>query len=340
MALYNNSGKRVINESANNISQKMGVTRAMSSKEYVGYACDRYNAQLRESAAAKAKEDADFERSLNERAYYLGRAQSLKNANSKYGQFLEDCRSLLVNETLYKITSQALPSSIKEDTESLGILRNLVTNYVTEEGAFDIIAKMKRASSFTSECALDIDNAITAIKESTDPDDEKTFQIKVDVKDKFFDDIDDTDIQNVDAMITDRVNTAINDFIASNSKNRMDIKNVLQSTEDKIATLKDEGEPEDVQESYVQLSKRVINDKIRSRKKNVFDALVTSMCESTTEDKVLQEEFIMEGSKLNVPKIVDRTKIMYTFMEAMNTTRIQPATEEYINSVLESMSKK
>ena len=43
--------------------------------------------------------------------------------------------------------------------------------------------------------------------------------------------------------------------------------------------------------------------------------MVSAMCESVMKHDELKEEF-MEGSQLNVGKIVNRIQLMYTFLEA------------------------
>ena len=60
------------------------------------------------------------------------------------------------------------------------------------------------------------------------------------------------------------------------------------------------------------------------------------MCESCMKNQELSEEFT-ENGKLNVPKIVDRMQVMYTFIETVNTMNLYKVDEAYMQNLIESL---
>ena len=55
-------------------------------------------------------------------------------------------------------------------------------------------------------------------------------------------------------------------------------------------------------------------------------------------NKNMQDEFMTEG-KLNMSKIINRTALMYTFIESLNTSRIANVDSHFIEEVIADLSK-
>ena len=84
-------------------------------------------------------------------------------------------------------------------------------------------------------------------------------------------------------------------------------------------------------------AKRQINQ-IRNAPKGVFHAMVTSVCESVMKSPNNYKELMTENH-LNMPKIVDRVTLLYSFMETLNTTRLADMNESAIAEILEDLKK-
>ena len=143
------------------------------------------------------------------------------------------------------------------------------------------------------------------------------------------------DTESISDAIRNRVTDAIDDFMVSNREDHDKIMGALELTRDKLEQVKNE--PEEVRESYENLSKRYIS-KVRNRKKGVFESMVSAMCESVMKDDNLKQQFT-EGAKLNIPKIVDRIETMYTFIETVNTMKLYDVNEEYMENLIQSLRK-
>ena len=139
------------------------------------------------------------------------------------------------------------------------------------------------------------------------------------------------------------------DFINTNNKDHEEITNTLKNAQEKIDTVTsaDDGEDNDeedsttpdgnVKESYQGLARARIN-KIRTAPKGVFHSMVSALSESVLKHEDMHNEFMTEGH-LDMDKIVDRTRIMYTFMEMLNTSRLDRVDEAFISEAITNLSK-
>ena len=274
---------------------------------------------------------------------------SRDNSTTRYRSFSETVRNCLVVEALYKMYSNAIDPVLKADQTNRSIMRKIVTEYVNENGYNMILANMRKASVPMCEMYNVINNSINSILEDCDQTNPDTFVIKNDDKDQFFNDLDCTNTEDVEEAISDRVSNAMADFINTNNKDHEEITNTLNNAQEKIDTVTsaDDGEDNDeedsttpdgnVKESYQGLARARIN-KIRTAPKGVFHSMVSALSESVLKHEDMHNEFMTEGH-LDMDKIVDRTRIMYTFMEMLNTSRLDRVDEAFISEAITNLSK-
>lgn len=258
-----------------------------------------------------------------------------KVLTDRYISFVETVRSALVTEAIYKIYKEATSDKLLEDTMNRSIMRGIVSEYVTENGCYDILDRMKKASVITSQMYNTINEITQKILESVDKNDPNTFTITPDTKDEFFKQLDYSDSQAVSDAIKSRVTDEINDFVTANAKDHEDINAALKDAQEKIDNVPET--EQDLREAYEQKARRQVLA-IRTAPKNVFHAMVSTVCESTLKNQTEYAEFMHEGH-LNVDKVVDRVSLMYTFMETLNTSRMEKIDEAYIESMLENLKQ-
>jgi len=256
-----------------------------------------------------------------------------KVLQDRYVSFGETVRSALVTEAIYKIYKEATADNLVEDTMNRAIMRSIVSEYVAENGCYEILNRMKKASVMTSQMYNTITETAQKILESVDKDDPNTFTITPDMKDEFFKQLDYSDSEAVSDAIKARVSDEVNDFVTANAKDHEDINAALKDAQDKIENVPET--EQDLREAYEQKARRQVLA-IRTAPKNVFHAMVSAVCESTLKNQAEYAEFMHEGH-LNVDKVVDRVALMYTFMETLNTARMEKIDEAYIESMLENL---
>lgn len=274
---------------------------------------------------------------------------SRDNSTTRYRSFSETVRNCLVVEALYKMYSNAIDPVLKADQSNRSIMRKIVTEYVNENGYNIILTNMRKASVPMCEMYNVINNSINSILEDCDQTNPDTFVIKNEDKDQFFNNLDCTNTEDVEEAISDRVSNAMADFINTNNNDHEEITNTLKNAQEKIdnVTSADDGEDNNeesittpdgnVQESYQSLARAKVN-RIRTAPKGVFHSMVSALSESVLKHEDMHDEFMTEGH-LNMDKIVDRTRIMYTFIEMLNTSRLDKVDEAFISETITNLSK-
>lgn len=250
---------------------------------------------------------------------------------NRYVSFSQTIKESAVVESLFKLYENSVPRNLNLDNDNLNIMRNIATSWVQEQGYDNVLNKMKMASVAMSERHSIIEAAADAILDKVDKEDPNTFVITPEMKDDFYAQLNYSDDQAITDTIKDRVSDAMTDFIDSNTKDHDEIMDILKATEDKI-----EKKPEDkeVHEGYRELAARKTIG-IKNRSKGLFHSMVAAVCENVLKEPNVYDEFLYEGH-LDMDKIVDRVALSYTFLEMLNTTRLQPATPESIQNILES----
>lgn len=257
-----------------------------------------------------------------------------QDISSRLQSFSNSVRCNLLVEAMYKMFKESMHPDDLNDNATTSIMRAIVSKYVNENGYFEIIRRMRSNSPTTQMIAKIITETHQDVMQSIDKTNPDTFRITPEMRDEFFKQLDYSDSQAVSDAINQRVGDSMADFIDANKKDHEDITAVLKQAQEKIG----EVDPEDdsLKESYTRIATGKTNE-IRNRPKSVFHAMVHTMCESVIKHKDMHAEFMSEG-KLDIPKIVDRVKIMYTFMEMLNTSKIETVNEAFIDNVIRDLA--
>ena len=253
----------------------------------------------------------------------------------RYNSFTESVRNVLLVEALYKMFSESVNKDISSDKGHAAVMRSIIVEYVNENGFYNITNTMKTASVAMSELSQIITKHAKAIIEAADKDDPDTFTINREMKDSFFNALDYSDTEEITKAIHDRVSTAMQDFVTANTKDHEDITAILQKAQEKIAEVPEEDV--ELREHYEMRAKQEVT-KIRRAPKSILHHMVTSMCESVVKHPDSHAEFMNEDH-LNMDKIVTRTTLLYTFVEMLNTARIEKIDEAFLENLIMDLKK-
>ena len=308
---------------------KVSEKQAKATRAFVNAAIANYN----ESATVKPVKHTDpFS---GEAKMVMENVTRRENLSTRYNTFSETVRNALVTEAIYKIYKEAVSDELKADQTNRSIMRAIVNKYVYENGYDNIMNRMKTGSTLLSEMHRIITKNTKAILEEVDKSNPETFRITPEMKDEFFKSLDYSDSEAISDAIRTRVSDAMQDFITANTKDHEDITAALQQAQEKIAEVPEEDT--ELRECYEMQSKRRINQ-IRNHPKSVLHSMISSMCESAMKHPDTHAEFMSEGH-LDMDKIVDRTTLMYTFMETLNTARIDKVDETFIAETIKGLSE-
>ena len=305
----------------------MAGYKPISTASFVEAAIKRYNEQHSDISKPEARPFREAEEALNTVA---SRMSSL----NRFQSYSESLTNSLIGECVYHVFAKAMDERIMKESNVTGMMRAMVSDFLKEDAA-SILSSMRSKTAYLSEMYELISNTKKAIIESEgfDKKDPSTFHVNPDVQQDFFNKLDGLDDEAITDSIRAKVTDAIEDFMLSNKKDHEAIKDALENCEKKIHDNPDASEV--VKESYQQICKRKITD-IRNRPKSVLESMVSAMCESVIKNDELKNEFMVEG-KLDMPKIVDRIQMMYTFIETVNTMNLYKIDEAYISDLIQAL---
>lgn len=265
---------------------------------------------------------------------YYTRLYSEDTKYNDYEDFSKSVNEAFVTEALTCLVNSCLSEVTLKDEYNSRLSRQLVSNFVKEEGAHKLLTKFKGTSYLMSELAYICNKHIKAVLEKADPNDKDSLKINKKQKDDFYKDLDKASADKVVDNIRSRVMGSTQEFIDSNTKDKMKIKDILTTTKEKIENNKNKK----IQEGYSNLGKERVSD-IRSKKvQNVFEAMVYSMAKTSLKNEDAKKVFV-ENSALNMDKLVEHCEVMYTFLTTLDTCKIIDVNESYIEEMLKDLKK-
>ena len=275
---------------------------------------------------------------------------SSRNRNDfSYIDFKKKVTDAYVVEGLTVLVDNCLsPILIREDYHQK-LVRQLVTNFVNEEGSAKLLNKFKSTSYAMSEMAYIIETTIQSILEKAKQDESKSFKLDKEDKEKFYAKLEKVDVDDAVTKITDRVRTQQQEFVNNNMEEKAALSAALTKTQNKVednkAKLAEKANSEKakesavkVEESYIAIGKRRATDIRNSRTKNIFECMVYNLSKAAMINESAGQAFI-DNSRLNMDKIVEHCETLCTFITALDSLKIINVDEAYVEKMLADMKK-
>lgn len=289
-----------------------------------------YNNQslsLYESYNTVLKEEENKER---ERLAKVRKEREEKEKSIKeYANFLNKCKSYFIVEGMINIIDKSMAgTNIAYDKN---ICRNLVCNYINENGADLTLLRMSETTEFLSEFANIIYEEMDKIQESCDKENCNTFKIKNSINTEFFDKLNMATDDQLTKAICNKIQKGTQDYV----ENVIEDKKTMEETAKKIKEKVDALKPTDdaVRESYYKLYERRINEEKAKRPKGILETLVYNISRKSIKDESLRESFTTSG-KLNLDEIEKAANSIYITLEAMNTIRFKEFDKETFRQIV------
>ena len=161
-------------------------------------------------------------------------------------------------------------------------------------------------------------------------------------KGKILDNLDkEEDVQKAIDTIRNRVADAEETVIKNNAEDKKKIDELLTKISTNVKTVNDLGNKEDpkskVAQESVQMAKRQIDMIKTNRPLTIFEKMTRNLSLNIVKDCAVRESFIEEHGQLDVDMVVETAKVMYGFLETVNTLQLEKVDEAYIKNVLENM---
>ena len=291
------------------------------------------------------KKEAQYRR-INE-SYYTDsdrHIDSVKSTNKRMN-FLQNIKESFITECIMKLYTDSISAPMTSKDKI--IARNLVTRFVKENGAGDLIIRFSNSGNrLLSEFGRLSQKYYDIVIESNNKEDAETigqvkeYDLNQNTVDDFYKEISEIDTVDASNMIKERVADAVQEFLDTNSAMEMDYKNIIDQAKEKIAGIKDTGDEaqqEALIEEYSNIAKSKINELKRTRQKNIFNVMVESLMHKIFTDDSYKEVFMRE-SKIDMDAVVENTQLMYTMLEMINTTNMVNVNESFIDRYLKSLA--
>lgn len=254
-----------------------------------------------------------------------------RRKDARYRDFIKSTKVALLGECLNKIYTGAL-TRVMVESEVTVDPKQIIASYIEEKGVDNILSDIRYKSVLLSEFYQMVNKYTDMVMEKTDCKEGEEFKIPEEIRDKFYDDLNMEDTDDVVFQISDRVNDAIDEFVSTNTLNKMNIKDMLTSAAEKIESAKSEVQKESVQ--------RIVNQRIHTIRNsglnNIFSIMVENSASAIMKDQSLRESY-MDGTSLDMARIVNTCKMSYTLMEMTQYIKLETLDEAtvlgYINSI-------
>lgn len=150
-----------------------------------------------------------------------------------------------------------------------------------------------------------------------------------DYDNKVLEDLDkEEDVRKAVALIRQRVADAEETFIKNNARDKEQINTLLGKISDNIKTVEDMAEKDKeagkdaVAQENVRMSRRSIDNITNNRPLSIMEMFARSLNKDIIRDDILKEHYIEEDGKLDMDTIVESAKVLYGFLETLNTIQI------------------
>lgn len=279
----------------------------------------------------KYKEDRETEE------FYVKRDQ-IEESNNKYYEFSERIKKSLLETCIDHIYKKSIPLN---NVDSVGT--SFVEAFIEEKGVNTLLREFKYKSTLLSEFSSLVTKYHKLIMESVDKEDPESLEVDDEIKDEFLEELDKKEIDDIAEVIKDRVQDGLERFITDNAEDRDQIKDIIdkskENTEPEITIAPEEEESEEdepVAEASAVIANRRINAIKSSRNRSVFEMMMLEVSKSCLKNETLKESFTV-GNKLDMNSILESVIPMYTFLEVVNTIKLDKVNSSYIENMLNDL---
>lgn len=297
----------------------------------------------------QSKERLAYLSEAADRAAIWDKLNSRNRVDYSYIDYKKKLTDAYVTEGLVAIVDNCLNPVLVREQYHQKLVRQLVTNFVNEEGSMKLLKKFKGTSYIMSEMAYVIETTVESILERADKDNPESFKPDKKDKDKFYDKLSKIEVGDAVDKITDRVQDQAAEFMNTNmsekaelaaslSKTQQKVENNKQKLADKVNSKKEQEKAAKIEEGYIALGKRRATDIRNSKTKNVLEQMVYTLSKAAIVNESAGKVFV-DNSRLNMDKIVEHCETICTFVTALDSLKIINVDEAYIEKILKDMKK-
>ena len=259
------------------------------------------------------------------------RAKKQKNKLMKKLKAKKDTKKALVAECIYKMFDESMGMTLNTGTDYEMMKRNLVESFVMSKDVDTLLEQMKETSLPLSDMAMLCEEYLDKIFEEAFDDE---YIINNKEKDNFYAQLKTIYTDDISDLVKARVMTAIEDFTQENRNLKADLEENLKKAQERI---NQSDATDDIKESFEIQAKRDNTIRTDGMIKNILHCMVENISYATVNNDEMKCYTEAETGRLDMFKIVENAKVMYTFMELLNTSKLEKIDEAYIKDALNSL---
>ena len=163
--------------------------------------------------------------------------------------------------------------------------------------------------------------------------------------DQLFKDLEDEeDVHTVIDTIRDRIADAEEKFIKKNAEDKEKVDELLKKINNSVKTIEDIDDKDHpkskIEQEHVQMYRRQINDITENCYMSVFDKMVREVDKAIYKNQSVREAYFTEDNgQVDTEMVVERAKVLYGFLETLNTLKLVNVDNEYIKTVLNNIAE-
>lgn len=259
--------------------------------------------------------------------------------NAKYRQFLSEAKTTLLTEAIFYFVNESFDRSVTIDQRKQA--EAVVLNFVKEEGADKLLNKYSTQTEFLANLSGIVNETYDkVVKEAKDAKKISAFNMKKSTTDAFYDKLQNISNTQVTNKIMDMVAQETENFIQQSVEDKNKMEEMAQKTKEKIDNIKarnpetKEAIKQEMVNSYNRESKLIRTNRPRS----IFEEMVYHISNKVVKHKdLLDSHYVNESGQLDVNKITENTKVLYTVLETLNTFKFRKFDNKDIQEIIQNI---
>lgn len=174
------------------------------------------------------------------------------------------------------------------------------------------------------------------------PEEDITVDGDTENKGKVFEELEkEEDVRKAIELIRQRIADAEETFIKRNAEDKKQVDELIGRISDNVKTVEDMSDKDSAEskiaEESARMNRRRITQITENRPLTILEKMTRILTKNITKDQVLREQYLTEDGNMDMHLVIESAKIMYGFMETLNTLQLEKVDSRYIQNVFEEM---
>lgn len=173
--------------------------------------------------------------------------------------------------------------------------------------------------------------------------DEPDDTVNLDPKQTMFQELEkEKEVKDAIELIRTRVADAEQAFINRNAADKKKIDQLLSKISNNINTVEKIANDDDTNSKIAKenavIAKRKIDEITNNKPLTIFERMTRNLTGSIIKNESIKDKYLTESGEIDTPLIIESSKVMYAFLETLNTLQLEDINSKYIQNILSNMN--